>query len=200
MSIDVAGRDTDKARSPRTVAMSTAGSIDYAGSSDFTSARSSLASAGLVHLAPIHPDEQFTNRSRINSSHGSQSQLPWSDLRGGSRPASPQGPDDALSSIHPSNLVAEPLVTVRFQHVQTGDQEHYVVVGREGKLTKCEEEVCTFVFPVYFFFTYSQPIRVPGAVQSFGVLVALREVEDEGTLIVRQVSEVCIADMSCMPN
>jgi len=33
-----------------------------------------------------------------------------------------------------------------------------------------------------------QPIRTPGAVQGFGVLVALDELED--TLVVRQVSEV----------
>ena len=47
-------------------------------------------------------------------------------------------------------------------------------MGREGTLTRCEDE----------------PIRTPGAVQGFGVLVALQEDEDTGNLLVRQVSEV----------
>ncbi|KAB5591393.1 Phytochrome-like histidine kinase [Ceratobasidium theobromae] len=66
----------------------------------------------------------------------------------------------------------EPLVTVRFQHVQD-DHGHHVVVGREGRLTRCEDE----------------PIRVPGAVQGFGVLIALEEDYETGNLVVRQVSE-----------
>ena len=35
-----------------------------------------------------------------------------------------------------------------------------------------------------------QPIRTPGAVQGFGVLIALEEDEETGNLVVRQVSEV----------
>lgn len=34
-----------------------------------------------------------------------------------------------------------PVMTVRFEHVTTEDG-HHVVVGREGKLQKCEDEVC----------------------------------------------------------
>ncbi|KAH7336765.1 hypothetical protein B0J17DRAFT_718687 [Rhizoctonia solani] len=67
---------------------------------------------------------------------------------------------------------SQELVTVRFQHVQDEDG-HHVVVGREGRLTRCEDE----------------PIRVPGAVQGFGVLVAVEEDYDTGNLVVRQVSE-----------
>lgn len=66
-----------------------------------------------------------------------------------------------------------PIVTFRFEHTQTGDG-HHVVVGREGKLQRCEDE----------------PITTPGAVQGFGVLLVLEEVYDSGMLIVRQVSEV----------
>ncbi|QRV77843.1 ATP-binding cassette transporter abc4 [Ceratobasidium sp. AG-Ba] len=66
----------------------------------------------------------------------------------------------------------EPLVTVRFQHVQD-EHGHHVVVGREGRLTRCEDE----------------PIRVPGAVQGFGVLIAIEEDYETGNLVVRQVSE-----------
>ncbi|KAJ7645612.1 phytochrome-like protein [Mycena polygramma] len=62
------------------------------------------------------------------------------------------------------------LMTVRFQHV-TDEHGHHVIVGREGKLSRCEDE----------------PIRAPGAVQGFGVLIAVDELED--ALVVRQVSE-----------
>ncbi|KAF5362908.1 hypothetical protein D9758_007118 [Tetrapyrgos nigripes] len=61
-------------------------------------------------------------------------------------------------------------VTVRFEHVQD-ENGHHVLTGREGKLERCEDE----------------PIRTPGAVQGFGVLIAVEEQED--TLVVRQVSE-----------
>ncbi|KAJ3903582.1 hypothetical protein F5879DRAFT_143125 [Lentinula edodes] len=65
---------------------------------------------------------------------------------------------------------SEPRVSVRFQHIQDA-HGHHIVTGREGKLTRCEDE----------------PIRAPGAVQGFGVLIVL---EEEGeALVVRQVSE-----------
>ena len=35
-----------------------------------------------------------------------------------------------------------------------------------------------------------QPIHAPGAVQGFGVLIAVEEDDETGNLIVRQVSEV----------
>lgn len=64
------------------------------------------------------------------------------------------------------------LVTSRFQHVMT-DSGHAVITGRGGESFQyCEDE----------------PIRIPGAIQSFGVLVALRE-EAPSQLVVRVVSE-----------
>jgi hypothetical protein len=46
-----------------------------------------------------------------------------------------------------------------------------------------------FVYPIASQYTNSpQPIRSPGAVQGFGVLIAVDELED--ALVVRQVSEV----------
>ncbi|KAI0403251.1 hsp90-like protein [Xylaria palmicola] len=68
----------------------------------------------------------------------------------------------------PSN---EPFVTTRFQHVMTGDG-HAIITGRDGTMQRCEDE----------------PIHTPGAVQAFGLLVALRE-EDDGRFSVRVVSE-----------
>lgn len=62
-------------------------------------------------------------------------------------------------------------MTVRFRHVMT-DDGHAVITGRDGTLQRCEDE----------------SIHTPGAVQSFGLLVALRE-EDDGLLSVRSVSE-----------
>ncbi|KAI0021838.1 hsp90-like protein [Xylariomycetidae sp. FL0641] len=65
----------------------------------------------------------------------------------------------------------EALVTVRFQHVVT-DDGHAVITGRDNDMQRCEDE----------------PIHTPGAVQSFGLLVAVKE-ESDGCLCVRIVSE-----------
>jgi hypothetical protein len=63
-------------------------------------------------------------------------------------------------------------VTARFKHVVTAEG-HAIITGREGEtLQRCEDE----------------PIHIPGAVQSFGLLIALEEKEDD-QLIVRIVSE-----------
>ncbi|KAJ3717004.1 hypothetical protein C8R42DRAFT_724646 [Lentinula raphanica] len=63
-----------------------------------------------------------------------------------------------------------PRVSVRFQYMRDEHGNH-VITGREGKLTRCEDE----------------PIRTPRAVQGLGVLIVVEEVED--ALVVRQVSE-----------
>ncbi|KAK7508780.1 uncharacterized protein IWZ02DRAFT_489296 [Phyllosticta citriasiana] len=102
--------------------------------------------------------------------------------------SSKSGTDSAMNSVHsgefpsspaPSSAksVAEslqdtPLVTARFKHVVT-EGGHAVITGRGGEtLQRCEDE----------------PIHIPGAVQGFGMLVALEE-ESDGKLIVRIVSE-----------
>lgn len=77
--------------------------------------------------------------------------------------------DDSRSSI-PSEL-NESLMTARFRHVMT-DDGHAIITGRDGTLQRCEDE----------------PIHTPGAVQGFGLLVALRE-EADGRFAVRIVSE-----------
>ena len=62
--------------------------------------------------------------------------------------------------------------TARFKHVVT-EGGHAIITGRDGDtLQRCEDE----------------PIHIPGAIQSFGLLIALHE-ESEGKLIVRVVSE-----------
>ena len=64
------------------------------------------------------------------------------------------------------------LFTARFKHVVSEDG-HAVIIGRDGDtLQRCEDE----------------PIHIPGAVQAFGLLIALQEIE-EGKFLVRIVSE-----------
>ncbi|PVH84203.1 putative cyanobacterial phytochrome B [Cadophora sp. DSE1049] len=64
------------------------------------------------------------------------------------------------------------LITARFKHIVT-TEGHAVITGRDGEtLQRCEDE----------------PIHIPGAVQGFGLLIALEELE-EGELLVRVVSE-----------
>ncbi|KAK4549504.1 hypothetical protein LTR36_006501 [Oleoguttula mirabilis] len=64
------------------------------------------------------------------------------------------------------------LLTARFKHVVT-EGGHAIITGRDGEtLQRCEDE----------------PIHIPGAVQGFGLLIALEE-QSEGRLIVRVVSE-----------
>ena len=63
------------------------------------------------------------------------------------------------------------LLTARFKHVVT-DGGHAVITGRDGEtLQRCEDE----------------PISIPGAIQSFGLLIALKEETDR--LVIRVVSE-----------
>jgi light-regulated signal transduction histidine kinase (bacteriophytochrome) len=66
------------------------------------------------------------------------------------------------------------LMTHRFKHVVT-EGGHMVITGREGDtLQRCEDE----------------PIHLPGAVQGFGLLLALQDdPEGNGSLLVRVVSE-----------
>lgn len=67
---------------------------------------------------------------------------------------------------------ASGLITARFKHVVT-DGGHAVITGRDGDvLQRCEDE----------------PIHIPGAIQSFGLLIAMQE-EADGKLVVRVVSE-----------
>ena len=80
-----------------------------------------------------------------------------------------------VSSTGSSRKVAaneENLMTARFKHVII-EGGHAVIIGRDGdSIQRCEDE----------------PLHIPGAVQSFGVLIALQK-EDDNKLKVRVVSE-----------
>ncbi|RVX67364.1 hypothetical protein B0A52_09145 [Exophiala mesophila] len=95
-------------------------------------------------------------------------------------PRQPYKDDDSVRSDDGSSVsggvpLSNPkdvqLVTARFKHVVT-DSGHAVITGRDGEtLQRCEDE----------------PIHIPGAVQSFGSLIALRDEDDK--LVVRVASE-----------
>ncbi|PTB69130.1 histidine kinase-like protein [Trichoderma citrinoviride] len=80
-------------------------------------------------------------------------------------------PTDASVTSEDRSLEEDTHVATRFTHVIT-DEGHAVITGRDGALQRCEDE----------------PIHIPGAIQSFGVLLAMRE-EGEGQFVVRYVSE-----------
>ncbi|BEJ13265.1 hypothetical protein CspHIS471_0304390 [Cutaneotrichosporon sp. HIS471] len=84
----------------------------------------------------------------------------------------PSAGEDGTTMSSDEDVTEGPFTTSRFNHVATEDG-HYVVAGREGTPQRCEDE----------------PIRIPGAVQGFGVLILLEEDYDTGDMTVRQVSE-----------
>lgn len=77
----------------------------------------------------------------------------------------------------------ESLMTTRFKHVMI-EGGHAVIVGHDGDtIQRCEDE----------------PLHIPGAVQSFGVLIAFQE-EDDNKLTVRVVSENSERIIGYTPN
>lgn len=90
-------------------------------------------------------------------------------IAGGAEDAAP------ITTASVRNLADDPgggLVTARFKHAVI-EGGHTVITGRDGStLQRCEDE----------------PIHIPGAVQSFGLLIALQE-DDDGKFKVRVVSE-----------
>ncbi|GJE97693.1 histidine kinase-like protein [Phanerochaete sordida] len=157
---------------------------------------SNFSQNGIVHLGPIDSPGSARSRS-LGSSRGRTSrnsgnasdsitrdmdvvELPSTRRRhsvtsGSASDAPSAGGSGALSgscdSVGTGTSSEGPHITFRYQHIQD-EEGHHLIVGREGKLTRCEDE----------------PIRTPGAVQGFGVLIAVEE-EDDGNLTVRQVSE-----------
>ncbi|THW72638.1 hypothetical protein D6D19_06348 [Aureobasidium pullulans] len=91
-----------------------------------------------------------------------------------SRDTRPRSSDRTASmrSMGGQDEIGSGLLTARFKHV-VSEGGHAVITGRDGDtLQRCEDE----------------PIHIPGAVQSFGLLIAFEE-ESEGKLLVRVVSE-----------
>ncbi len=98
---------------------------------------------GLVHLGPISTTSHSSTSGALHSGGidsctpdaSNSSDLSATDNTGPS--ASPEDSADAQLSSE------EPLFTVRFQAMQD-EHGHHVVLGREGKLTRCEDEARSF--------------------------------------------------------
>jgi hypothetical protein len=91
---------------------------------------------------------------------------------GSTTPSAVNPPSLDSASIRSTADDTGPLMTARFKHVVT-EGGHAIITGRDGDtLQRCEDE----------------PIHIPGAVQGFGLLIALEEQQDS-KLVVRVVSE-----------
>lgn len=125
--------------------------------------------SGIVHLAPIDPDSLVPpprSCSVASSSRGptrpvSEGPVEFpSDRDGGavgvvhlpstqaSRPASStSGPASARASsrsVDGTSSSDGPRITFRYTHLED-ENGHHLIVGREGSLTRCEDEVCYFL-------------------------------------------------------
>ncbi|KAK0708129.1 hypothetical protein B0H67DRAFT_556673 [Lasiosphaeris hirsuta] len=137
------------------------------------------------------PSERARNR-RMNTMSGSLSSIQADAERYGTVPPMPltlesssedestpigeaevqsQVEADSSSGRKSPEQSTDSLYTHRFKHVVT-DEGHAVITGRDGMLQRCEDE----------------PIHTPGAVQAFGLMLAIQE-EPDGRFQVRYVSE-----------
>ncbi|KAL8947238.1 MAG: hypothetical protein Q9222_006462 [Ikaeria aurantiellina] len=122
---------------------------------------------GNTRASQIPPGE----RERLGGARQLQTFVDNASSRSESVP-SISGPRSTADSQKAAQEETGGFLTARFRHVVT-EEGHAVIIGRNGDtLQRCEDE----------------PIHIPGAIQSFGLLVALRE-EDEGRFKVRVVSE-----------
>lgn len=162
------------------------------------SRRNTIASSGLAgpvgaELGEAVPTASSTSAhrtrqggvSRIQADadrHGSVAPIELDigiDDEAGAEDAEPQqqqgassGEQEQIISSLLDNVDGEPgHIATRFKHIETEDG-HSVITGRDGTLQRCEDE----------------PIHTPGAIQAFGVLLALQE-DTDGRFIVRYVSE-----------
>lgn len=89
----------------------------------------------------------------------------------GDMPTSQPPGSTGRGSDSPTGNTLDSHMTTRFKHVTT-DDGHLVITGRDGTLQRCEDE----------------PIHTPGAIQAFGLMLAIRE-EPDGRFTVRYASE-----------
>ncbi|PLB33754.1 putative sensor histidine kinase/response regulator [Aspergillus candidus] len=135
-------------------------------------------------------DEMRSRSQSRKSSRGSVSSN--AAVRTAVSPLSPLSATESASPIvekgdplqaNDGEVLPSDLITSRFKHVLT-EGGHAVLTGRANEsFQECEDE----------------PIRTPGAVQSFGVLVALKE-EPDDVLSVRVVSENSEGILGHSPN
>ncbi|KAJ5885472.1 hypothetical protein N7495_009982 [Penicillium taxi] len=111
--------------------------------------------------ADANNDETELGTQTMAAQLAQASQTPSDSNSGSGSTAHPRRTDEAYRHV-----------TARFKHITT-EAGHAVVTGRDGdSFQYCEDE----------------PIHIPGAIQSFGVIIALRE-ESPDHMVVRVVSE-----------
>lgn len=168
-------------------------------SSEASTSNQAQLAPSLRTLSPDASDRIFPVRSLVNvepKPHSPRAGSSSSSVRGNVNPQNsvfgtpviedfgpwrnPATPLSASGStrdpVDGEELDQVPFVTARHRHVVSEDG-HMIIAGIDGAeiMQRCEDE----------------PIHIPGAVQGFGCMVALREKQEEGTLDIRVVSEVC---------
>ena len=131
-------------------------------------------SAGQRPSGNEHQTKSMSNEERVGEGSSTKGVARSNSLLSGSTPNVAGSLGGAAAIDHSGEIPKSTgeLLTTRFKHVMAKDG-HAVVDGRDGDvLQRCEDE----------------PIHIPGAVQGFGLLIALQE-DDEGMFKVRVVSE-----------
>ncbi len=101
---------------------------------------------GLVHLGPISTTSHSSTSGALHSGRidsctpDASGRFNSSDLSATDNTGPSASPEDSADAQMSSE---EPLFTVRFQAMQD-EHGHHVVLGREGKLTRCEDEARSF--------------------------------------------------------
>ncbi|KAM0272530.1 hypothetical protein ACHAQH_008690 [Verticillium albo-atrum] len=170
--------------------------VDTSASADVTGPRRSDSVSQAPTSAVTSPHDLHTARNRRKNTfsgpmstiqadaarHANSTPLPmFQSIASESEEGQFSQPDKSNASQPPSSQPAQTpadstldshgLVVPRFRHAMT-DGGHAVITGRDAVLQHCEDE----------------PIHTPGAVQGFGLLLALRE-DQEGRFLVRYASE-----------
>lgn len=92
------------------------------------------------------PTPQSTSESLPMSYEGSSDDVGPQSSTSASSGTSASGPGRSHgSNVDSDDTGEEPLTTFRFEH-REDDSGHHVVIGREGKLSRCEDEVRTTTF------------------------------------------------------
>lgn len=162
-----------------------------------------------------HTDEEPTNitGSSNTSSAGLGNDANLSD-------AEPESRTSTMDTINTDLTIGTdgsyPYTTVRFKTTQDENGNH-VILGRQGQLNRCEDEVrnyqqqstqATKVLLAYSHSRYYLSLRsllndlntYLGAIQAYGVLIAVDDNYDDGRLVVRQVSENAADLLGLPPN
>lgn len=134
-------------------------------------AKDSTDQTGMSDIVEENKESEKAARNRVIESISAQLSSDGHSVTSSTDGGVPVAKDEPSRSRLTEHNEPE-LLTSRFQHIVT-ESGHAIITGRDSNdFQFCEDE----------------PIHIPGAVQSFGVLIALEE-EKEGKLVVRVVSE-----------